>query len=267
MLMKIKVNDLAVYLEGNKNNPAIIFVHAFPHDHRMWQEQVEFLSKDFYTITYDIRGFGESKVECAQFSMEDYADDLISLVDSLGLEKPVVCGLSMGGYIIFRTLEKAQYKFAGAILMDTRTEADNNEGKLKRANSIKEINTNGYENFAEGFVKNCVWEKSIEENNSGYLKALEIAKSQNPVGVKGALLAMVSRTDTTEGLASVNIPTSVICGKYDALTPPEMMQNIADKFPNSEFNIIENAGHLSNLEQPEAVNQIIYNFLRKVFFN
>ncbi len=262
--MKIKVNGLTVLLSGNKNNPPIIFVHAFPHDKRMWEKQADFLSKDFFVVTYDVRGFGESETGDGQYTMEQYADDLIELVDALGLEKPLVCGLSMGGYIILRALEKAQEKFSGVALMDTRSEADDNAGKLKRANAIKEINENGLEGFAKNFVRNCVWEKSIESENKGYLKALEIAASQNPTGVKGALLAMVSRTDTSDFLPMLNIPASVICGKFDTLTPVESMKKMAEQIPNAEFHVIEDAGHLSNLEQPDAVNKILGEFATKV---
>lgn len=263
--MKVEVNGLTAFLHGNKNNPPIIFVHAFPHDRRMWEKQTEFLAKEFFIITYDVRGFGDSEIGDGQYTMEQYADDLISLVNALGINKPLACGLSMGGYILFRAMEKAQEKFSGVVFMDTRTEADDNAGKLKRAGAIKEINENGLTKFAEDFVKNCVWEKSIENGNEGYLKALEIAKSQNPTGVKGALLAMVSRTDTTDGLARLEIPACIICGEHDKLTPPETMQKIADKIRNAEFHVVKEAGHLSNLEQPSAVNKIIYEFARKVF--
>ncbi len=262
--MKIDINGLSVYLNGNKNNPPIIFVHAFPHDRRMWDEQVEFLSKEFFVITYDVRGFGESEIGDGQYTMEQYADDLISIVENTGVNKPAVCGLSMGGYIILRTLEKAEHLFSSAILMDTRSEADDDAGKLKRAGAIKNINENGLIPFAKEFVKNCVWEKSIENENPGYLKAVEIATSQNPTGVKGALLAMVSRTNTTNYLSKIEIPVSVICGKYDALTPPEMMEQMAVRVRNSKFSIVENAGHLSNLENPQKVNQLIYDFLKTI---
>ncbi len=263
--MRLTINGLTVYLNGNKNNPPILFVHAFPHDRRMWEKQAEFLSEEFFVITYDVRGFGESAIGDGQYTMEQYADDLLAIVDALGVGKPLVCGLSMGGYIILRALEKAQDNFAGAVLMDTRSEADDNAGKLKRAAAIAEINANGLEPFAENFVKNCVWENSVKEKNEGYVKALEIAASQNPLGVKGALLAMVSRTDTTEALSSLKIPVSVICGRYDALTPVDSMKKLAERIPDSEFHVVENAGHLSNLENPSDVNNMIYQFAKKIF--
>lgn len=262
--MKINVNGLSVYLNGDKKNTPIVFVHAFPHDRRMWMNQIDFLSKDFFVISYDVRGFGESETGCGQFTMEKYADDLLEIIKSACMQKPVVVGLSMGGYIMLRALEKQQEAFAGAVLMDTRSEADDNAGKLKRANAIKDIETNGLVPFAENFVKNCVWEKSIETENEGYLKALEIAKSQNPTGVIGALLAMVSRTDTSGFLSQINIPVSVVCGRYDALTPVESMKKMSEQIPDSEFHIVENAGHLSNLENPAEVNKIIFEFANKV---
>ncbi len=263
--MRLKINGLTVFIDGDRNKPKILFVHAFPHDRRMWSKQVNALSSEFCVITYDVRGFGESSVENGQYTMEMYADDLINIVDEIGGEKPILAGLSMGGYISLRVLEKAQDKFAGVVLMDTRSEADDNAGKLKRANAIKEITEKGVIEFATEFVKGCVSDETLNGGTPAFNQALEIAKSQDPIGVKGALLAMVSRTDTTDGLAELKIPTLVLVGEHDKLTPPETMKAIADKIPDSHFIIIPKAGHLSNMENPGEVNAAILKFAEIIF--
>jgi pimeloyl-ACP methyl ester carboxylesterase len=263
--MRIKINGLTVFIEGDRNKPTILFVHAFPHDHRMWNKQVNALSREFCVITYDVRGFGESSIENGQFTMEMYVDDLINIVDEIGGGKPILAGLSMGGYISLRVLEKASEKFSGAVLMDTRSEADDNAGKLKRANAIKEISENGIIDFATEFVKGCVSDETLNGGTPAFNQALEIAKSQDPVGVKGALLAMVSRTDTTDGLTELNIPVLVLVGEHDKLTPPETMKAMADKIPDSHFMVIPNAGHLSNMENPGEVNAAILKFAEIIF--
>ncbi len=129
--MKTAINNLSVFTFGNNNNKPIIFVHGFPFDHRMWDSQIEELSRDYYCITYDIRGLGESPAGNGQFTMESFVDDLETIIDELKLKLPVLCGLSMGGYISLRAMERMEKRFRALILCDTKALADDNTGKLK----------------------------------------------------------------------------------------------------------------------------------------
>ncbi len=261
--MKSIINGLTVYLNGNEKNQPIIFVHAFPHDNRMWKKQVDFFSKYYFVITYDIRGFGESWQINGQFTMEMFADDLLAIVNGLYLKKPIVAGLSMGGYIILRTLQKNINLFSAVVLCDTRPEADDNAGKLKRSNAIYDIHNNGVERYSEEFVKNCLWDENIKINQELLENAVQIVTSQSEIGVKGALLAMLSRLDLTEFLSKITIPTLVLCGEHDKITPIELMEGMANKIPNSKFVVVPNSGHMSNMENPNFVNQTILSFLEE----
>ena len=127
--MNLKINNLAVFTEGNENNRTIIFVHGYPYDHFMWDEQVKELSKDFYCVSYDIRGLGKSPVGDGQFTIEMFVDDLEKIIDEMKLNNPVLCGLSMGGYISLRAVERMQDKFSALILCDTKSSADDNAGR------------------------------------------------------------------------------------------------------------------------------------------
>ncbi len=122
--MKETINGLSVFLEGNNKNKSIIFLHGFPYDHTMWMAQINEFSKDYFCVSYDIRGLGESPAGNGQFTMESFVDDLEIIIDELKLDKPVLCGLSMGGYIGLRALERMQEKFSAAILCDTKSESD-----------------------------------------------------------------------------------------------------------------------------------------------
>ena len=212
-------------------------------------------------MTYDIRGLGESISEDGQFTIEQFVDDMEQIMEELNLNNPVLCGLSMGGYISLRAIERMQEKFSGLILCDTKSEADNNEGKLKRAAAIKQINSGKFDELIETFVRNCFGDKFVEENNAGYREVVERSKKNSPVGVKGCLLAMAGRTDTTESLSKINIPTLVICGSEDKLSPPSVMKPMAEKIPNSKFVLIEEAGHMTPIEKPNEINVAIKNFL------
>jgi len=259
--VKKPINGLSVFLSGSQETKAILFVHGFPFDHHMWDVQIDELSKNHFCVTYDIRGLGESAVGDGQFTMESFVDDLEKILEDLKLDKPILCGLSMGGYISLRAAERMRDKFSALILCDTKSAADDNEGKVKRAAAIQQINSGGFENFIESFVLNCFGEKFVNENNAEYRKVVDRSKKNNPLGVKGCLLAMAGRTDTTEKLSGINIPALIICGSEDKLSPPNVMKPIAEKIPNSKFVLVENAGHMTPIENPVKLNSVIKDFL------
>jgi len=261
--MKKIINDLSVFLSGENESKAIMFVHGFPFDHLMWTAQVKELDKEYLCVSYDVRGLGESPAVNGQFTIESFVDDLETIVYELKLDKPILCGLSMGGYISLRAIERMPDKFCSLILCDTKSVADDNEGRLKRAAAIKQINSGEFEAFIEPFVLNCFGEKFVKENNAEYRRVVDRSKKNNPIGVKGCLLAMVSRTDTTENLSKINIPTLVICGSEDKLSPPDVMKSMADKIPNANFVLVEGSGHMTPIENPPAVNKAISYFLIK----
>ncbi len=262
--MQKTINGLFVTTKGNSKNTPIIFVHGFPYDHNMWKFQIEELSKKYYCVTYDVRGLGKSYVGDGQYTMEAFVWDLFSVIDGMKLEKPVLCGLSMGGYISLRAVEKEQSRFRALILCDTRSQADDNEGKLKRAMAINQINTEGLAAFVKPFVTNCFWNQTVKKKTELFNKVLENSLKHNPVGVKGGLIAMLSRTDTTKALKKIKLPTLVLVGKHDSLTPPEVMQKMAKKIKKSDFYVVPKAGHMSPLENPEFVNAKMIKFLEKL---
>ncbi len=262
--MKEIINGLSVFVEGNSKNKAIIFVHGFPYDHTMWKAQIDELSEKYFCVTYDIRGLGESPVDDGQYTMESFVDDLESIMTELKLEKPILCGLSMGGYISLRALERMEEKFSAVILCDTRSESDNNEGKLKRAAAIKRINKEGLAPFAKDFITNCFGDDYKQNHKSEFENQIAKSSSFNPVGVKGSLLAMLGRNDTTEYLSKIKIPALVICGENDALTPTSVMKAMAEKINGAKFVVIKNSGHMSPIENPEEVNKALRDFLNKL---
>ncbi len=261
--MKRVINSLSVNLYGHPEKQAIVFVHGFPYDHTMWMNQINALKDDYFCAAYDVRGLGESYVGDGQYTMEAYVMDLFSVIEGLNLKKPVVCGLSMGGYITLRALEISQETFSAAILCDTRAEADSDKGKLVRAQKINQINVDGLRAFVESFVPTCFAEKSKEDLKELYNEIINRSSGNDPIGVKGALIAMLSRTSTKRFLKEIKIPTLVIAGEKDALTPPSSMKKMAEKIKGAKFKIVPKAGHMSPIENPSFVNDAIKGFLKK----
>lgn len=263
--MNRTINGLSVNTFGSPEKQSIIFIHGFPLDHSMWKNQIKVLKDDYYCVAYDVRGLGNSAVDGGQFMLEFFVEDLFIIIDELKLVKPVVCGLSMGGYIALRAVEKKQELFGGLILCDTKPEADSDANKLTRASNIKMIDTEGVEKFSEMFVTNCFAEETPATQPQMFNSYIDIAKKSNPVGVKGCIIAIMSRTDTTSFLHKIILPTLVICGAYDKLTPASLMRSMSEKINGSEFASIPAAAHMSPLENPSCVNDLIIGFLKRNF--
>ncbi len=247
---------------GDKNSKnTITLIHGFPFNNEMWKPQIELLEKDHRVIAYDLRGHGKSEVGDGQYTLELFVDDLIGLLDHLKIEKTIVCGLSMGGYISLRAVERNPERFKALVLCDTSSIADSNEVKLKRAASIKMIKNDGLQVFAEGFVKAIFAPQSL----SAKISAIEIIKnmilSNSALGVCGTLLALAGRTDTTDSLSKITIPTLILVGENDNVTPPKLSQLMHEKISNSEFHVIKDAAHMSNFENTSEFNQHLLNFL------
>lgn len=254
----------AFYMEpGNPNGLPIVLIHGFPFSHEMWEPQIAVLQKRFRVVAYDLRGHGESEAGDGQYTLEFFVDDLIALLDFLKIQKAILCGLSIGGYIALRAVERNPERIGALILADTQAKADFNEAKLKRAAAIKSVKTNGVRAYAESFVKAVFAPQSLEERKDIVERIRHIIQSNSSLGICGALLALVSRTDTTEALSAIKVPTMILVGEHDALTPPAASQEMHSRIANSEIHVIPNAAHMSNLENIEEFNRHVLNFLSK----
>jgi pimeloyl-ACP methyl ester carboxylesterase len=263
-MAKHTVRGLNVVESGEGNQQAIVFIHAFPLCNRMWDKQVEAFKQNYRIIAYDLRTFGYSEPGDGHFMIDHHVSDLISITDSLGLGKPIICGLSMGGYIALRALEMHQNKFKAAILCDTKAESDNNPTKIKRAEQMQQIRSGARDQFTENFIKAALTEANFTEKTElvEFLKTM-IGWQKNEA-ITGALMTLAARTDTTESLEKFDLPMLIIVGKDDKLTPQEFSKIIYGKTKNSDLKIISNSGHLPNLENPEEFNAAISEFLKEL---
>ena len=254
----IKVN----YFEyGSKEGMPVVFIHGFPFNHRMWEPQIKELPESIRAIVYDVRGHGASSVGDGQFTIEMFVDDLIAMLDQLNLEKPVLCGLSMGGYIALRTAERYPERIKALVLCDTKSGTDTDEEKIKRSSSMKAVKTYGVPSFADEFVKAVFWKKTFATNPQAVEFIKEIIRSNSSLGICGTLLALASRTDTTQCLASIGIPACIIVGEHDMRTPPSVAREMRNAISGSELFIVSNAGHMSNLENSKEFNKYLFAFL------
>jgi pimeloyl-ACP methyl ester carboxylesterase len=258
-----KIDGLNVIETGAENKQAILFIHAFPLSHKMWLEQAKNFSNKYRVITYDMRGFGDSYEENGIYTIDSHADDLFTIIDRLKVVKPIVIGLSMGGYILLRAVDRDQNKFKAVVLCDTRTEADTNEGKLNRAKQIKQIRTGGKTEFIETFLENTFSDTTLKDPAKQpvvqFMK--NIMTEQKDTAMAGTLLTLSARTDQTASLEKINIPMLIIVGEKDKLTPPELSKVMYQKIRNSKLSLIPESGHFSNVENPQAFNKSVEDFI------
>jgi pimeloyl-ACP methyl ester carboxylesterase len=264
--MKTFLNHIAInYNErGMPQGLPVVFIHGFPFSNEMWNPQINILPNNIYGITYDIRGHGQSDVGDGLFTIELFVDDLISLLDLLFIKKAVLCGLSMGGYIALRAFERHPDRVCGLILCDTKSEPDTDTVKIKRAVTIHEVKTAGVRAFAEDFVRAIFWEKTFERNPSAISFIKKIICENTTRGICGTLLALAARTDTTTALSSINIPTCIIVGENDKVTPPSNALSMHALISGSEMHILPHAAHMSNLENTQEFNEQLITFLKKL---
>jgi len=250
--------------EGPRDAMPVVFVHGFPFSHAMWGPQIEAVAARFRTVAFDVRGHGESAVGDGQYSIEGHVDDLFALLDHLKLPRSVIVGLSMGGYITLRALERAQGRFRGAVLCDTRSESDTDEAKIKRFASMAAVKARGSDFFADGFVTAVFAPGSFERHPDSIAQIRGIIRRTPPLSIAGTLLALASRTDTTASLPSIRVPTMILVGELDATTPVAASEAMHERIPGSELHIIPGAAHMSNLENTPVFNEHLLGFLGRV---
>jgi len=264
--MRARVNGSALYYVdvGSRSNPTVVLIHGFPFSSEMWKGQISLLRESFRVIALDVRGQGRSTTGSGQFTIEFIVDDIIGLMDRLQLDHAVLCGLSMGGYVALRTMERHSDRVSGLVLCDTKSEADTNEGKVARSATIRQINESGVKVFAANFLRNAFSQTSLT-NTKMADEATRIILKNKPLGLCGMLLALASRTDTTPSLTKIDVPTLILVGEHDRITPPVFAEQMHSSIHNSELVLLPNAGHISNLERPTDFNSSLRSFLETKF--
>lgn len=254
--MLARMTTLAFTERGQ--GPACLLVHAFPFDSRMWESQIEALAPSHRVIAPDLRGFGRSANLPPARSVDEHADDLAALLDRLRVDRAAVVGLSMGGYIAFAMLRRHPSRVRALVLADTRALPDTEEGKRNRQTNIDFVREQGSAALMQKLLPALVAERADETVKQ---RVLEIGGSQIADGVANALMALRDRPDSTELLPRIAVPTAVIVGQEDSLSPVAEMQAMAHAIPNASFTVLQGVGHLSNLESSSAFNEALLNAL------
>lgn len=257
------IRGIATAVDVQGDGPAILFVHGFPLDRTMWRHLIAPLT-GWRRIAPDLRGMGLSDVPDNGYSIEAYADDLAALLDSLDIEKAVVCGLSMGGYVALQLIRRQPDRIGALILANTRAEADTDEERSRRVEMIELVERQGSGALADLLLPKLLAPSSL----SAMPRVVEHVRTMiagNPdAGVIGALSAMKDRRDSMEVLGKIEVPTLVVAGRQDQLIPLKRSRSLAESIPQAQYTVIPEAGHLTPMEQPIATSRVIGEFLESL---
>lgn len=234
----------------------LLLLHAFPLDHEMWRPQIEEFQPSLPVVTPDFPGFGTSSSSFPP-TMDGAADAAAQALDAAGVERAVVCGLSMGGYVALAFWRRHRDRVAGLVFANTRGDADDEAGRKRRADLAARLRQEG-----SGFMLDNP-PPLLSANAPGDLWTFVKNRigSQSAEAIAGASLAMAERPDSMADLANVHALTLVITSSDDTLIPSDITKRMTEALPNARYEVIEGAGHLSNLEQPDAFNELLHDHL------
>jgi pimeloyl-ACP methyl ester carboxylesterase len=246
--------------------PVVVLLHGFPLDRSMWSAQVGKIGSLYRLITPDLRGHGATAAPDGIYTIDAMADDVIETLDGLQLRQPVVLGgLSMGGYIALSLVARYPERWRGLILMDTKAGADTPEAATNRENLAHRVEESGDTSpVVDGMLPRLFSPTSLIQHADAISSVREQMFRTNPRAIVGALRGMAARPDRTIDLPRIGVPSLVLVGEDDAITPPSEAKTMAGAIPGARLEIIPQAGHLAPIENHAAVNQAILSFLKEL---
>jgi pimeloyl-ACP methyl ester carboxylesterase len=257
----VTIDNLQLAYDDVGSGSPVLLVHGFPFNRSLWNEQVAELGKSHRVITPDLRGFGESASSPGTVTMDRMAQDLAGLLDQLSIPQTIIGGLSMGGYVVLSFYKQFPSRVRGLILADTRSQGDTEEAKQGRAQQAERALTEGMAPIGDSMLPKLLTPETVARRPEAVKRVRDMMMKTKPEGAAAALLGMAARDDQTELLSKVSVPTLILVGEHDAITPVADSEKMQAKIPGARLKIIESAGHVSNIEQADVFNQEVKSFL------
>lgn len=255
------INNIQLVYDDEGSGPAIVLVHGYPFNRTMWDEHAAALRNNNRVIRPDLRGHGESASSEGSATMNLMAHDIASLLDHLGVSRAVIGGLSMGGYVTLAFYQLFPSRVEKLLLADTRAQADTEENKKVREEQAQKVLAEGMAGIVDTMLPKLLAPETVSKRPEVVKRVRDMMLQTKPEGAAAALRGMAQREDQTERLAQIDVATLILAGREDAITPVADSEKMHQAIANSKLIVIENAGHVSNIEQPEQFNRAMIEFL------
>lgn len=253
----MEFNPVDLFYEAYGEGTPVVFVHGFPFDHSIWMPLVPLLRDQARLILLDLRGFGQSPVTEDVYTMRLMAEDIAHLLDRLEIEKAVIVGHSMGGYVTLSFTQAYPGRVMGLGLVATQAAADNPERRQARLKTAESVTHKGARVVASDMVKKLTPKEELIQSIS------DMILRTHPTGIVGALKGMAERPDMTGALLGMDVPAVVIAGTADQLISRENLETMAQMLPKGWLVDIPNAGHMLTMEEPQQVADALRQMLDK----
>ena len=250
-----------VTIRGMTEPRTLVFLHAFPLGTRVWAPQLTAFA-GWKVVTPAFPGFDDDVAHAS--TMEAFATHMNDQLDRLGITRAVIAGLSLGGYAAFAVLRQRPDRASALILADTKSTADGEQAREARRRMLEILNERGPTGVFEEMRPKLLGATTHAERPEVVAKVKALIESQKPAAIEGAIRAMLDRPDSTPSLPSIAVPTLIVVGEEDVLTPPAESEAMAAAIPGSTLTKLPRAGHLPNLETPAAFNEAVSKFLSLV---
>ena len=260
----LQIDDVQLAYDSAGQGSPVIFVHGYPFNRSLWTDQVDALSNRYRVITVDLRGFGESSSSGSPATMSRMAQDIATLMDKLEIFQATFAGLSMGGYVLLAFYKQFPNRVSALVLADTRASADNDEGKKVRAQQAETILAEGMAGTADAMLQKLLTPETVAKRADIVKRVRDMMVKTKPEGAAAALMGMASREDQTGLLSQINCPTLILVGRSDPITPIADSELMHHEIKNSKLIVIENAAHVSNIEQVNIFNSELKKFLAEL---
>ena len=258
------VRGIEIAYDDVGSGPSVVLLHGYPFNRSMWRDQVVELQQHHRVIIPDLRGHGESAVTQTPATMQRMAGDVASLLEALNISRATIGGLSMGGYVALAFYRLFPLRVRSLVLADTRAQEDTEEGKQNREKQAEKALQEGMEGIAEALLPKLLAAETLAKRPELVKRVRKMIVETAPEGAAAVLRGMAERQDQTSFLSRIIAPTLIMVGSEDALTPVADAELMHREIGGSRLQIIEGAGHVSNIENPEEFNRALVKFLRDV---
>jgi 3-oxoadipate enol-lactonase len=259
----VRLNDIQMAYDDTGSGRPVVLIHGYPFNRSLWDEQVAALSSSYRVIAPDLRGFGETDASNGPATMNQMAQDVALLLDHLGIARATIAGLSMGGYVALAFYKQLSMRVRALILADTRATADTEEAKQTREQQAQKALTEGMAGIADGMLPKLLTPETVSKRPDIVKRVRDMMLKTKPEGAAAALRGMAQREDLTGLIAKISVPTLILVGVDDAITPVADSEKMQQSIAGSRLVVLENAGHVSNLERTEEFNQALHGFLEE----